>query len=119
MGYLYVALTLLLTVYGQLVMKWQISKAGPLPTTATAKLLFLLTQFLNPWILSGLVAAFLASMCWMAAMTIFELGQVYPFMSLTFVIVMLLSAVLFGEALSLSKALGILLVCSGLVVLTR
>ncbi len=119
MGYLYVALTLVLTVYGQLVMKWQISKVGPMPVPTTAKLLFLLSQFLNPWILSGLFAAFLASMCWMAAMTMFELGQVYPFMSLTFVIVMLLSAVLFGESLSLGKIFGILLVCSGLVVLTR
>lgn len=93
--------------------------AGPLPDGAGAKLWFLLQQLLNPWILSGFVSAFLASLAWMAAMTRLELGYAYPFMSLAFVIVMVLGIVFFGESPSPQKVVGTLLVMAGLVVIAR
>lgn len=118
-GHAYILLTLLLTVYGQLVLKWQMGQAGPMPPEASAKLLFLLRQFLNPWIMSGFASAFLASLAWMAAMTRFELNYAYPFMSLAFIIVMGFSVLFFQEQLTFHRALGTLLVVVGLVVLTR
>lgn len=118
-GHFYILLTLLFTVYGQLVLKWQMGGVGPLPAGAADKLVFLLTQFLNPWIMSGFAAAFLASLAWMAAMTRFELGYAYPFMSLAFVIVMLFGVAFLGESLSVPKVAGTLLVIAGLVVIAR
>jgi len=44
---------------------------------------------LNPWIISGLAAALLASVTWMAAMTRLPLSHAYPFTTLAFVLVML------------------------------
>jgi len=119
MDYLYIALTLLFTVYGQLILKWQISKVGQLPESLQGKVLFLLSQFLNPWILSGFASAFLASLAWMAAMTKFELCEAYPFMSLAFVFVMIFSITFLGENLSLTKVIGTAMVVSGLVIITR
>ena len=119
LGHLFIALTLLFTVYGQLVLKWQMGGAGPLPEGGSDKLLFLLRQFANPWILSGFVSAFVASLAWMAAMTRFDLGYAYPFMSLAFVIVMLFGITFLGEAPSLRKAGGTLMVMAGLVVIAR
>ena len=83
------------------------------------KLGFLLQQFLNPWIFSGFVSAFLASMAWMAAMTRFDLNYAYPFMSLAFVIVMILGVLFLGETLNTSKVVGTLMVMAGLVVIAR
>lgn len=118
-GHLYIVLTLFFTVYGQLVLKWQMGGAGPLPAGGADKILFLLGQFLNPWILSGFVSAFLASMAWMAAMTRFDLGYAYPFMSLAFVIVMVFSVSFLGEAVSAAKVAGTLMVITGLIVIAR
>ncbi len=118
-GHVYILLTLAFTVYGQLVLKWQMGSAGPLPAGAAAKLGFLLQQFTNPWIFSGFVSAFVASLAWMAAMTRFELNYAYPFMSLAFVIVMVLGVLFLGEALNLRKVIGTLLVMAGLVVIAR
>lgn len=118
-GHGYIALTLLFTVYGQLVLKWQMGGAGPLPDGGLDKLLFLLRQLLNPWVFSGYVAALLASLTWMAAMTRFELGYAYPFMSLAFVLVMGFGAAFLGEPVSLGKLGGTLLVMTGLVVIAR
>lgn len=119
LGHLFIALTLVLTVYGQLVLKWQMGFAGAMPEGAWPRLQFLLLQFLNPWILTGFFSAFLASLAWMAAMTRFELGYAYPYMSLAFVIVMAFGVLFLGEALSLRKVLGTLLVMGGLVIIAR
>jgi drug/metabolite transporter (DMT)-like permease len=118
-GHAYIAATLAFTVYGQLVLKWQIGSAGPMPAGGIDKLLFLFRQFLNPWIISGFMSAFLASLAWMAAMTRFDLNYAYPFMSLAFVIVMIFSVLFLGEPVTVPRALGTLLVMSGLIVIAR
>ena len=119
LGHLFIALTLLFTVYGQLVLKWQMGGAGALPPGALDKFVFLLRQFLNPWVFSGFASAFLASLAWMAAMTRFELNYAYPFMSLAFVIVMGFSVLFLGEQLNFARISGTLLVVAGLVVIAR
>ena len=118
-GHFYIVLTLLFTVYGQLVLKWQMGQAGTMPEGGGDKILFLLQQFFNPWIISGLFSAFFASLAWMAAMTRFELNYAYPFMSLAFVIVMLFSAVFLNEPLTPQSIFGTLMVVGGLVVIAR
>ena len=119
LGHLFIALTLLFTVYGQLVLKWQVGGTGALPPGAFDKLVFLLRQFLNPWVFSGFASAFLASLAWMAAMTRFDLNYAYPFMSLAFVIVMVFSVLFLGEQLNFARISGTLLVVAGLVVIAR
>lgn len=118
-GHIYIALTLLLTVYGQLVLKWQMGGIGPLPAGHLDKVWFLLRQFSNPWIIGGLAAAFLASLAWMATMTRFELNYAYPFMSLAFVIVMLFSVLFLGEQLNFARVAGTVMVVAGLIVIAR
>jgi drug/metabolite transporter (DMT)-like permease len=118
-GHFFILLTLAFTVYGQLVLKWQMSGVGGLPEGPWQKLQFLLLQFLNPWIISGFLSAFVASLAWMAAMTRFDLNYAYPFMSLAFVIVMLFSVLFLGEVLSLAKIAGTLMVIAGLIVIAR
>lgn len=117
MNYSYIALTVLLTVYGQLVIKWQAAQAGPLPAGSGEKLAFLLRlMLLNPWVLSGLFAAFLASLTWAAAMTRFPLSHAYPFMSLAFVLVMFFSALFFHEPITWPKVVGMTLIVAGIVI---
>lgn len=114
MSYLFVAMTILLTVYGQLVLKWQV---GLMPPPAHGNMMvYVVTMLLRPWVLSGLFAAFLASTCWIAAVSRLELSRIYPFMALNFVLVAVLAAPLFGEALSTPKLIGLVLVVAGLVV---
>lgn len=116
MSYFYVALTILLTVYGQIIIKWQASLAGQLPSGGGEKLIFLLRLVFNPWVLSAFLAAFFASLFWMAAMTKLPLSHAYPFMSFAFVLVMLFSAVIFNEPLTWPKGIGMLCIISGIVI---
>lgn len=117
--YLYIAFTVGFTVYGQLVLKWRIRDFGPLPEDSFEKLKFLVFLLFDPAVFSGFAAAFLASLAWMAVMTKFELSHAYPFMSLNFVAVLLLSGWLLNEPLTMQKALGIALIVIGTVVAAR
>lgn len=116
MNHLYIALTVIFTVYGQIVIKWQVAKVGALPSGTSEKLVFLLQLLFNPWIISGFAAAFLAALAWMAAMTKFDLSYAYPFMSLAFVLVLVLSGPIFQEAITIPKVLGMALIVAGIVV---
>ena len=118
-NYLYIFGCILFTVYGQLVIKWRMSQKGHLPAELADKLLFLLKAFVDPFLLSGFVAAFVAALFWMAAMTKFEISVAYPFMSLAFVLVLLLSALFFHEPITLGKVLGMTLICAGIIVTAK
>lgn len=115
-SYIYIILTVLLTVYGQIVIKWQVNNAGEFPAETIDKLLFILRLLLNPWVISSFAAAFLASLTWMAALTKFSLSFAYPFMSLAFVLVMILSAIFFYEPITIAKAVGMGLIVAGIII---
>jgi len=119
MAHLYIFGTILFTVYGQLIIKWRVPFHGNLPVETIPKLIFLLKLFFDPFIMSGFIAAFLASLCWMAAMTAFELSYAYPFMGLTFVLVFLASVVLLGEQATAYKIIGLALIVLGIIVTSR
>jgi multidrug transporter EmrE-like cation transporter len=119
MSWIYVTLTILLTVYGQLVVKWRVDRAGDLPAGAGAKVEFLLRLATTPWVISVFVAAAIAALCWMAAMTKLELSRAYPFVGASFAAVLVLSAVFFNERLNTAKVAGVALIILGLVVGSR
>ncbi|HEU4511192.1 MAG TPA: EamA family transporter [Pyrinomonadaceae bacterium] len=118
-GFTYVLGSILFTVYGQIIVKWQVAKAGALPINFSERIPFFLRLIFNPWIMSGILAGFFALVCWLAAMTKFELSYAYPFMSLAFVLVLILSAVLFHEPLTAAKILGVILIIAGIIVGSR
>jgi drug/metabolite transporter (DMT)-like permease len=115
----YILGTVLFTVYGQLILKWRIGNYGVLPDALPEKVCFLLRLLADGYILSGFLAAFVASLFWMAAMTNFELSYAYPFMSLNFVMVLLLSGWLLGEPVTLQRTLGVGMIVAGTIVAAR
>lgn len=116
MAHSYIALTILLTVYGQIVIKWQVGLARSLPNEFTEKILFLFKLLLNPWIISSFAGAFLAALSWIATMSKFLLSYAYPLMSLAFVLVLFLSAFIFDKPVNLPKVIGMGLIVMRLVV---
>lgn len=120
MKYFSVVLTLVFVTYGQLIIKYEINKIGRIPADSTWEMIrYFIKAVTNLGILSGLCAAFLAALSWMAAMSKFELSSVYPLLSFNFVLVPLLSIFLFNESFNLFKMLGIALICLGIFVFSR
>jgi len=110
---------MILTVYGQIIMKWRIQEFGSLPIGAFEKIRFLLTLLLDPAILSGFAAAFLAGLAWMAALSKFDLSHAYPILSLNFVLVLLLSAWLLNEPMTWQKMVGVIMIVIGTIIASQ
>lgn len=122
MGYLYVFLTILFTVYGQVILKWRISDLNwSLNTTeGIGQMIISYMKFLfDPLIFSGFVSAFIASIFWMLAMTKFELTYAYPFMSLSPALVFIIGIFVLGETFTVGKLLGLLIIMIGIIVTVK
>lgn len=119
MGYFYIGITLILTVYGQIILKWRLNQLGDLPDSLLEKLTFLLKSIFDPYIFSSFFSAFLASLAWMAALKEFELSKAYPLMSLSFVFVSFISYFLFNESMNTYKILGTVLVLAGIILISK
>lgn len=118
--FLYIFGTVFFTVYGQLILKWRIVKYGQLPELLADKIVFLLKAVFDPFIFSGLFAAFIASLFWMAAMTKFDVSFAYPLITagLTFITVFF-AIVILNEPVSLNKVFGLVLIMSGVLIMMR
>lgn len=119
MKYIYIILPIIFTVYGQIALKWQVGKLDPSQNMLSDKYVYYFVLLKNPWIWSSFLAAFLASLVWMAAVSKFDLSYAYPFMSVSFALVLFFSAVLFNEPVNLYKVLGIFFIILGVVITSR
>jgi undecaprenyl phosphate-alpha-L-ara4N flippase subunit ArnF len=118
--YFYIFGTLFFTVYGQIVLKWRLSELKiVLPNSFQDKIIFLLKILFDPFIFSGFLAAFIASMFWMAAMTKFEITQAYPFMSLAPALVFVIGILFLGETFTIGKFIGLILIIIGIIVTVK
>lgn len=115
----YIASTILFTVYSQLIMRWQVQLAGALPGDISGKMYYIAKLLINPWVLSGMLASFLAGVSWMLSMSKFEISYAYPFMSLNYLIVLAAGYMIFSESMSGLKLIGTILVISGLIVISK
>mgnify|MGYP003125922542 CR=1 FL=1 len=115
----YIIMTVLFTVYSQLVMRWQVTLAGPLPADTVGKTIYVMTLLINPWVLTGILATFFAGISWILAMTKFEISYAYPFISLNYILVLAAGFLLFDESINTYKVVGSLLVVLGVIVIAK
>jgi uncharacterized membrane protein len=104
-----VFMTLGFTVYGQLIIK-----ARALVHSGIGGRDFLFAMFLDPWVISGLAAAVIASAAWMLAVRDAYVSVIYPLMALSFVLVPFLASYFFGEPLRAGQVVGWGLIVAGL-----
>lgn len=121
-AHLYLAATIATSVYSQMIMKWRISGrfAGlKIPEGIWPKVVTLFTVLFDPFVFSGLVATFVSGLCWMATMSKLEISYAYPFTSLGFVLVVMLSGFFFGESLNAWRIWGVLLIVAGITIASQ
>ena len=116
MNHLFIFCAVLLTTYAQIIIKWRVSNNTVITSGAIEKLIFLIAMLFDPWVLSALIGGFIAGLSWMAAMTKFELSYAYPFVSLSFALVLLMSNIFFNESLTPYKVIGVILIVAGVIV---
>ena len=67
-------------------------------------------------LLKRMIAALFAAIFWMLALTKLPLNKAYPFLSLSFVTVTLLSSLVLGEHFSILKLAGVVIIVIGVTI---
>ncbi len=73
----------------------------------------------NFWVLGGLFLYFSSAVVWLFVLAKVDVSLAYPFVGVGFIFTMLLGYFLFGEAITIPKVLGTVLIAVGVVFLAR
>ena len=121
MGYVFAALSIVLTTYAQLAMKWGMSHLPPVQDLLATLLHWPEHLGMLALVFSGL-CGYVASMgCWMAALHSLPLNRAYPLLSISYALVYVTAGALpwFDEPYSMVRSLGVALIVAGVALINR
>jgi drug/metabolite transporter (DMT)-like permease len=119
LDHVYIFAMVFLTAYSQVIMRWQVSLAGALPGNAGGKVQFVVHLLMNPWVISGIGATFLAGVSWMLALSKFQLSYAYPFTSLVYMLVLASGVLFFRDSMSIGRLAGTAVVMLGVLLIAK
>lgn len=105
-----------LAAFGQVSWKMGMNQAGQLEAL---NLTTLSAVLLNSYVLLGFILYGLSTIFWLIALSKKDLSFVYPFISLTYIIVLVLSSFVLKESIGLNKIAGTIAIIIGLIVISR
>jgi multidrug transporter EmrE-like cation transporter len=117
MNYVILAISILLAVTGQLLMKRGMMLFGAFP--ASQLLYKIIPMFLNPYVFFGFACFGLSSLFWLIVLSRLPLSFVYPMVSAAYVLVALFSMLFFKENVSLVRWAGIATIILGVFLISR
>jgi multidrug transporter EmrE-like cation transporter len=79
----------------------------------------IVSMFLNPYVLCGLVLYGMSTIFWLIALSQKDLSYVYPFVALTICLVLILSRYFFNENIGPYRLAGIFVIICGLAILIQ
>jgi len=108
-----------LNVAGQLTLKFGMSKMGNFSLSLPNLTSVFLRAATSPYILLGLCLYGLGFMVWLIVLSKAEVSYAYPLISLGYVFTALLAWQLFGENVTATRLVGILVTCLGVFLIAR
>jgi multidrug transporter EmrE-like cation transporter len=73
----------------------------------------------EPWLIGGMACYAVSIVAWLVVLSRAEVSVAYPFLSLGYVIAAALGFFFLGENLTLTRIIGLALLCGGLVFISR
>ena len=116
---MYVLISGVLGVAGQLILKRGISSLGTLALSPDTVLPIVWAMATNPLVIVGLCIYASGTFFWLIALSRVDLSYAYPFASLNYVLVLIASWLLLGEQPSPLRFVGVALICCGVWAITR
>jgi drug/metabolite transporter (DMT)-like permease len=95
------------------------SSMGPLTLSGNQLLGLLWRMGTNPYVFLGLAIYVCGTVFWLAALSRVDLSFAYPFASLSYVVMLAASWLLFRENISLVRLIGTAVVALGVIIISR
>jgi drug/metabolite transporter (DMT)-like permease len=108
-----------LSVIGELLLAHGMKRFGTLDLGLPTLIPTLFRVFTQPMIILGFVFVFSASIFWLAVLSRVHLSYAYPLLASGYVVTALLARILFNEPISLARWAGIIIICVGVVLVSR
>lgn len=108
-----------LSVIGELLLAHGMKRFGTLDLGLPTLISTLFRVFTQPTIILGFVFVFSASIFWLAVLSRVHLSYAYPLLASGYVVTALLARILFNEPISLARWAGIIIICVGVVLVSR
>ena len=97
----------------QILLKQGMNTIGSFSFEGNSLLRMLPVVAFNPYVVGGLAVLVFSMGLHLMALSRVELSFAYPFLSVSYVLVLLAGYVWFGEAINASRVLGVALICLG------
>lgn len=102
-----------LNVIGQIILKQGMKELGPISLTDRGLFDILLSIATNPFIIVGMAVFAASVLFWLVGLSRVPLSFAYPFVSLSFVMIVIGSALILGESVKLVQVGGVGVICLG------
>jgi drug/metabolite transporter (DMT)-like permease len=115
----YILISVLAGATGQILLKKGMGSMGPLTLTTSQLGATLWRIGTNPFVIIGLIIYVGGTVFWLTALSRVDLSYAYPFASLSYVVMLAASWLLFGENITSLRLLGTLVICVGVFLISR
>ena len=115
----YILVAVLASAAGQVLLKKGMLTLGALTISPSQLAGILWRMGTNPYVIVGLAIYVSGTVFWLAALSRVDLSYAYPFASLSYVVMLIVSWQVFNENISLLRLLGTLVVGVGVLLISR
>lgn len=115
----FVLLSVFMSATGQVLLKIGANRLGSLFVNRADISKDLIKIFSTPEVLAGICFFVAGFLLWIKVLTREELSYTYPMTSISYVIIVLYSYLIFKETLTVNKVLGMILIISGVIFINR
>jgi drug/metabolite transporter (DMT)-like permease len=114
-----ILMDVILNVTGQLSLKYGMTKIGNFSVSLATLPPVFLKAATNLFVFFGLVCYGLGFLVWLIVLSKAEVSYAYPLISLGYVFTAILARILLGEAVGVTRMLGICVTCLGVFLIAR
>jgi drug/metabolite transporter (DMT)-like permease len=116
---LYILISVFTGAIGQVMLKKGMTYMGPVTLTLNQLPMVLWSMATNLWVVFGLLIYVAGTVFWLSALSRVDLSYAYPFASLSYVVMLAASWLLFHENITVMRLLGTLVVALGVFLISR
>ncbi|MBU0734359.1 MAG: EamA family transporter [Proteobacteria bacterium] len=114
-----ILLGVLLNAFAQLSLKQGMRVIGPFAFSVENIMPVGIKVILNPFVFAGLVCYVVSVIVWLMALSRVEVSYAYPLLSVGYIVTAFAGQMFFQEALGPVRWAGILIICIGVLLITR
>lgn len=114
-----ILIIVIFTAFGQISMKTGMNQFNGIKMGEMLNIKNFFNIFTNFYIVLGIVLYFLGLFIWLSLLSKFEVGSLYPLLSLTYIVTAIFGVIFLKEKLTFIKSLGISLIVLGSFLIIR